>query len=291
MSNPPDPGQSAGAPDGLTTVSASDQQARKLQDITIFISSPGDVGEEREIAARVIKRLAHEFQARAKLTPILWEYQAIVSTDTFQKQISRPSEADIVVCILWTRLGTRLPEGFETRADGTPYESGTAFEFEDAQAAFDKTGKPDLLAYRKNRDPQVSVKDPEQLRDFHEQWQALDRFINGWFRNDDGTFKRGFHEFETADKFERKLTDHLRELILKQLLPSGDDANQIVWSSGSPFKGLEVFEPEDAPIYFGRTRAVSEIIEQATARAAAGIAFLPIFGMSGSGKCCKSCNA
>jgi tetratricopeptide (TPR) repeat protein len=283
MPDSSDPGLD-GAPADPAVVSAGDQRARKLQEITIFISSPGDVGEEREIAARVIKRLAYEFQARAKLTPILWENQAIVSTDTFQKQISRTSEADIVVCILWTRLGTRLPQGFETRPDGTPYESGTAFEFEDAQAAFDRTGKPDLLAYRKNRDPQVSVKDPEQLKDFHEQWQALDRFINGWFRNEDGTFKRGFHEFETADKFERKLTDHLRELILKQLLPTDGDDEGISWSTGSPFKGLEVFEPEDAPIYFGRTRAVSEIIEQAAARAAAGIAFLPIFGMSGSGK-------
>ncbi|MDC0361016.1 hypothetical protein OAN80_04525 [Alphaproteobacteria bacterium] len=282
MSNPSDP--EIGEPGALGAVRAGDQRARKLQDISIFISSPGDVGEEREIAARVIKRLAYEFQARAKLRPILWEYQAIVSTDTFQKQISRPSEADIVVCILWTRLGTRLPEGFEKRPDGTRYESGTAFEFEDAQAAFDETGSPDLLAYRKNRDPQVSVRDPDQLRDFHDQWRALDQFINGWFRNDDGTFKRGFHEFESADRFERKLTEHLRELILKRLLPAEGDAGEISWSSGSPFKGLEVFQREDAPIYFGRTRAVSEIIEQATARAAAGIAFLPIFGMSGSGK-------
>ena len=282
MSTPSDP--KIDEPDVSGAIRAGDQRARKLQEISIFISSPGDVGEEREIAARVIKRLAYEFQARAKLRPILWEYQAIVSTDTFQKQISRPSEADIVVCILWTRLGTRLPEGFEKRPDGTRYESGTAFEFEDAQAAFDETGSPDLLAYRKNRDPQVSVKDPDQLQDFHDQWRALDRFINGWFRNEDGTFKRGFHEFESADRFERKLTEHLRELILKRLLPAEGDAGEISWSSGSPFKGLEVFQREDAPIYFGRTRAVSEIIEQATARAAAGIAFLPIFGMSGSGK-------
>lgn len=77
-------------------VSAGEQRARKLQEIKIFISSPGDVGDEREIAARVIKCLAYEFQAWAKLTPILWGSQAIVSTDTFQEQISRPSEADIV---------------------------------------------------------------------------------------------------------------------------------------------------------------------------------------------------
>lgn len=259
-------------------------QASRLPEVTIFISSPGDVGEEREIAARVIERLSFEFRARARLTPILWEHDPIVSTGTFQQQISRPSEADIVVCILWTRLGTRLPEGFETRADGSRYESGTAFEFEDAQASFDERGTPDLLAYRKMKAPHVSVDDPDKLSQFEQQWRGLQSFINRWFIAKDGTFKRGFHEFQSTDRFERKLTEHLRDLIAKRLTPSDDPSADITWSSGSPYRGLEVFEPEDAPIYFGRTRAVSEIIEQATARANAGIGFLPIFGMSGSGK-------
>ena len=47
----------------------------------------------------------------------------------------------VVVSILWSRLGTRLPKGF-TRADGSRYDSGTEYEFEDALEGFRRNGKP-----------------------------------------------------------------------------------------------------------------------------------------------------
>lgn len=252
--------------------------------LKIFVSSPGDVGEERELARRVIERLSGEFRARAVLVPILWEHEPILSTSSFQGQITRPSEADIVVCVLWTRLGTRLPAGFEKRADGSTYESGTAFELEDAQAAFERSGRPELLVYRKTAPPKVSLDDPTKLRVFEQQWEALVAYLERWFVAGDGTFKKGFHEFPSADEFERKLTQHLRSLIRKRLMSVEDGPAEVAWASGSPFRGLKAFEPEDAPVFFGRTRAVSEIIAQLSARAGMGTAFLPVCGMSGSGK-------
>jgi hypothetical protein len=140
----------------------------------IFISSPGDVGQERIIAGRVIQRLNGEFGGRLQLEAVLWEHEPIRATGSFQKQLELPSKMDVVVCILWSRLGTRLPKGFERRPDGTPYESGTAFEFEDAKRAYEAHGKPDLLVYRKTAEPLVSLRAPQRLRQQQEQWEALE---------------------------------------------------------------------------------------------------------------------
>src|SRR4029078_3229771 len=52
----------------------------------------------------------------------------------------------------------------------------------------------------------------------------------------------------------------------------------------SPFRGLGVFDFEDAPLFFGRTRAIATCTERLETLAANGRAFLLIYGMSGSGK-------
>ncbi len=76
-----------------------------MTNLSIFISSPGDLDEERHRATRVIKRLQGEFVRFIKLTPILWEHSPKRATEHFQEQIVLPSQTDVVVCILWSRLG------------------------------------------------------------------------------------------------------------------------------------------------------------------------------------------
>ena len=98
-----------------------------LTKLRLFVSSPGDVAEERVIAARVLDRLAADFAPVAQIEPVFWEHEPLLATESFQLQIARPSETDIVVTILWSRLGTRLPPDIR-RPDGSPYESGTEFE-------------------------------------------------------------------------------------------------------------------------------------------------------------------
>src|SRR5208282_1820847 len=115
-----------------------------LVSIKIFVSSPGDVAEERLIAKRVLDRLVTQFAPQATIESILWEHEPLLASGHFQTQIIRPAETDIVVCILWSRLGTRLPQQFK-HADGSPYNSGTEFEFEDALEGRKQRGLPDLL--------------------------------------------------------------------------------------------------------------------------------------------------
>ena len=61
--------------------------------------------------------------------------------------------------------------------------------------------------------------------------------------------------------------------------PSGEP----VWL-GDPFRGLEAYEFEHAPIFFGRDAQIAKAIEQLARRAEGGTAFLLVSGASGSGK-------
>src|SRR2546428_5325362 len=101
--------------------------------LKIFISSPGDVADERRRAALVISILKREFARFFDISAVLWEYEPMLSSGHFQDIIDPPSSADIVVLILWSRLGTPLPERTVTREfrllAGEVPVTGTGWEF------------------------------------------------------------------------------------------------------------------------------------------------------------------
>jgi hypothetical protein len=78
--------------------------------LRIFLSSPNDVKSAREIAALTIERLAQDYARFFAIEPDLWEYEAWVASGHYQDAIEPPSAFDIVVLILWSRLGKLLPE-------------------------------------------------------------------------------------------------------------------------------------------------------------------------------------
>lgn len=146
------------------------------------------------MAERVITRVQAEFGARVTLEPIFWEHEPLRATASFQEQIPRPAQTDIALFILWSRLGTRLPEQMR-RPDGSRYESGTEYEFEDALNGYRQRGIPDLLVYRKTA-KQVILLDEEAV-ERTEQYNSLQAFIKRWFQGADGSFTAAFHEFDT----------------------------------------------------------------------------------------------
>jgi hypothetical protein len=242
----------------------------------IFVSSPGDVGEERVMTERVVQRLQGEFGQSVKLEPILWEHEPMRATQHPQEQIPLPSECDIVVCLLWSRLGTRLPD--QISAAG---KTGTEWEFEEAARSFRAKKIPDLLVYHKKKDVLENVRDRAKNEERIRQMEALDGFLERWFMSADGTFKAVFKTFQELDQFEELLERDLRKLIQERLKLT--PLAEKTWHH-APFRGLEVFDYEHAPIFFGRTRAIGAIREALVQQAAHGCAFVMVFGMSGVGK-------
>ena len=201
-------------------ISACLEKMRLRQNISkqfrIFISSPGDVIPERRVAKTVIGRLNEEFFGRAYLIPILWEEEPMLASETFQAQIHPPNETEIYVGILWSRIGSPLPDTI-LRPDGTRYESGTAFEFEDALDGFKQQGSPEMLLYRKQGAPTLSLEDREVVLDRLDQIDKLTQYLDRWLIGEDGSYIGAFHMFETEEQLDTMLEMHLRKLVEAQL--------------------------------------------------------------------------
>ena len=192
-------------------------QARKL---TVFISSPGDVIPERRVIKKILEQLNREFSGQLVMIPILWEEDPLLASETFQSQIHPPSETDIYIGIFWSRLGSPLPKDI-TREDGSRYLSGSEYEFEDAMAGFRKTGKPDLLIYRKTAEISVPLTSKEEVYSRVEQKERLEQFVRNWFMTKDGeSYTGAFHVFNEAEQLEDMILGHLRKLLVK-FLPDG----------------------------------------------------------------------
>ncbi len=259
------------------------------QRLRIFVSSPGDVTAAREIAALTIEALAQDYARFFEIEPYLWEFEAMVASGHFQDSIEPPSAFDVVVLIVWSRLGTSLPERTAVREyrgiDGRTPVSGTEWEFEEALQAAQTSGAPDLLVYRSLKPASFDTEDPRSRELQLQQLQALDAFWGRHFANQ-GMFIGAYTAFRSDVEFASAFENHLRKLIERRVALLGSvrgDAATRAWAQ-APFRGLEAYEFEHAPIFFGQDEALANAMLQLAGNAAAGSPFLLVLGASGSGK-------
>jgi hypothetical protein len=151
----------------------------------------------------------------------------------------KPSECDIVVVVLWRRLGTPLPDEHR-KADGGTYGSGTEWEYEDALRA---TPRPDILVYRRAERVLLDADDPEVTAKLAQREQVKRFFAR--FCNPDGSLGGGVTKYGTPSAFAERLKTDLRELIATMLegpfRPPAEDTELLpgaaaaeLWS-GSPY--------------------------------------------------------
>ena len=231
----------------------------------------------------MIGRLQGVFQDRLTLLPVLWEDEPLEATSGFQDQIDRrtaPSRTDIALFILWSRLGTALGDGFALDDGRIP--TGTEWEFEKARQASSDDGTPYILVYRKQGPPEIRADLPqEQLLQRHADWNAVGTFFQRYFQAEDLSFVGSYHTFSDSVEFGERLEMHLTRVLTEKKL--GTAAQRVTWH-GCPFRGLETFEFEHGPIFFGRSRAVHQVRAALAEQVKAGTAFALILGASGSGK-------
>lgn len=256
-----------------------------MQTIRIFVSSPGDVGEERQAAGRVIERLQGKYWSFVRLDDVFWEEKVVRSTAHYQDELENPGNCDIVIGILWSRVGSPLPAKFQREGGGEPL-TGTTWELEEAFAAFEASAgderTPDIVIYRGTR-PRPVPEEPEQVEPALEQGRKLDAYLAENYFFPDGTIKRPVSLYGCLEDFEAKLTANLEELILRKI-PSLKPGFEPPPISGSPFKGLQPFTFQDSDRYFGRNREILELQGILRARAQKGLPFVLIYGASGYGK-------
>ena len=261
--------------------------------ICIFLSSPGDVAHERRISREVINRLNAEFAGRVSLETYFWEYEPFDFSKSFQAQIPNPADFDVVLCFLWSRLGSRLHSASKL-PDGTPAQSGTEYEIAHALAGQKRRqGLPELHVWINRTIPPFPPDPPEVHDERIAQWRALKQFIERWTRDTrEDVFVGSFTDYKTLGEFEELIEVKLRKIVerrIPEVLEEGatEPPARPTWTAGSPFRGLEPFEFEHAPIFFGRTGAIGAALEslrktQIDKDDPRG--FLLMLGASGSGK-------
>jgi hypothetical protein len=265
--------------------------------LRIFVASPGDVGEERGLALEILDKLPYVAGLRGKATieVVAWDKPGagtpMLATMTPQTAIARglpkPSECDIVVVILWSRIGTPLPAEYQ-KPDGTAYLSGTEWEYLDALEAAQRDGRPEILVYRRTEEPKVGLSDPQREEKIS-QWQKVEAFFAA-FRNPDGSIRGGVNPYAAPEHFRESLSSHIADVVFRLLEARAPAtaaaepparADLVAPWKGSPFPGLRTFTPHDAPIFFGRERETGELVRELRDDS---VRFIVVVGASGSGK-------
>ena len=258
------------------------------QRLRIFVSSPSDVPDERLRAALIVDKLSQDYSRFFSIESYRWEHEAMLASAHFQDAIEPPSDFDIVVLILWSRLGTPLPEKTAEREyrgiDGRAPVTGTEWEYEEALKAAQKKQAPDLLAFRNISPAPIDPRDPDAQAKSMAQLGALNAF---WTRHfaDRGVFLAAYYEYHKLEEFAQRLEESLRKLIERRIndVSAAESRAEPIWL-GEPFRGLEPYEFEHALIFFGRDAAITKAVEQLASNAHSGHSFLLVSGASGSGK-------
>ena len=246
--------------------------------IRIFVSSPSDVEHERAAVKDIVERLGHEYLPYFQLQAVLWEEEALTADRTFQAGLTQPEECEIVLVILWTRLGSPLPE--------EPYRgmTGTEWEFVNAVEASAHGGSPEVLVYKKNAPRLVDITDAAAAREAVEDRRRLEEFFRTHFFNQDNTFRRAFRLFDSDAAFRELVETQLRKLLNRRISAERRTAAGVAEWRGSPFRADRPFDIGDERVFTGREQETRALLMRLEQRPPASPGLLLLTGPSGSGK-------
>ena len=189
-----------------------------MRNVRIFISSPSDVAEERAAAREIVESLPRTpfLRGRISLELVAWDDPAapaamfanLTPQAAVNRGLARPSECDLTIVILWSRMGTPLAEPL--KKDGTPYLSGTEWEYQDAIEA----GK-DVMLYRRTAKVRVDL-DDRAFEEKRRQQRLLEQFFSR-FTAPHGALTGSYTSYETVPEFGGRLRQDLEAVFARML--------------------------------------------------------------------------
>ena len=201
----------------------------KPRHITVFLSSPSDVADERALARRTLESLENQpfIRGRATLRVVAWDNPGaktpllanLSPQEAINRQLLRPGRCDVAVVILWSRLGTPLGEEYR-KPNGEPYRSGTEWEFEDAV----RSPSTSILMYRRTEAVRVDLDDPD-YDDKRQQYEAVKQFFAERMRPGSAE-GRGFVTYESPSEFEARFATDIRS-VLEMMLERAPESEEV----------------------------------------------------------------
>jgi serine/threonine protein kinase/tetratricopeptide (TPR) repeat protein len=284
---------------------------RMIKTVRVNLSSSGDVQKERNLADRLMRSIAAEFNLPVSNSDL--NFQRLVETDLVlpghapemapeglilcpcfwqeekdgREPFSRAAEFDLTICIVWSRFGP-LPgssqESIHTITDRLErgIELGPVFDHNKSKRETLRLG-----LYRNCSNPTPPLEPKEEREEFGRQWDALQEFFATWEKEKARDLLGTVHNYRSLEEFEELFRKNFRRFLAERL---GEGAGSTVphrkvrrWKS-SPFRGLNVFGFEHSPIFHGRTKAIGEVLDAMDGQVRAGLPFVMVVGASGSGK-------
>jgi hypothetical protein len=286
-----------------------------MRRIDIFVSSPEDVQKERSLVERTIRSVAGQFgvpitvtysnwlrqpnpldsvarhsangseEGRTWLCPCFWEYRDSELDQDYREQIPNTGSYDLVISILWSRLGTRVSPAF-VMPDGSQPKTVNEYEIAWVLDQLNRTpGFPELRVYRNRSTPSPPQEPKAQRETFFREWDGVQEFFATWQSNK--AFAEACSAYSDLEEFEGLFRAHFRDFLARQLekeiVPRRQRAKVHYWKS-DPFRGLRFFDFEHAPIFHGRTKAIGDVLDALSRQANSRTPFVLVLGPSGSGK-------
>jgi energy-coupling factor transporter ATP-binding protein EcfA2 len=288
-----------------------------MKRIDILVSSSEDVQNERSVAERLIRWVAAESdvplsvsysnwlrgsQQKDKTTarpasdngehglllcPYFWEYQDSKAEPEYCEHILNPGQYDLVINILWSRLGIRSAPMFVMPDGGQPR---SAAEYEVAWVLDQSKltpGFPGLHVYRNRATPAAPLEPKEKRENLCRQWDAVQEFCATWEKNGETEFRECCHDYQDLEEFENLFREHFRDFLAQQLdrdIGLRKALRKVRYLESNPFRGLHFFDFDHAALYHGRTKAVGEVLDALKNQATAKKHFVLVVGPTGSGK-------
>ncbi|WP_291730763.1 DUF4062 domain-containing protein [Leisingera sp. F5] len=176
-----------------------------VRKISVFVSSPGGLSEERDLVESVCKQISHDLGRHLEfvIEVLRWEKHTrpaagLSAQDTINRQMGLDYE--IYLGMLGARFGTATER----------WGSGTEEEFELAYESWNNHAHPEIMFYFAESGPALSQIDPDDLK----KRQIFKRKLE----------ERGVlhHSFSARADFEHALRTHLTDAVYDILKDHGE---------------------------------------------------------------------
>ena len=285
-----------------------------MRRIDILVSSSEDVQRERSVAEQLIRSVAAELDIPVSVsysnslrgtkpesqtrrpTSDHREDELLLCPYFSERQDSQaepencehnPGQYDLVINILWSRLGTRSAPMF-ILPDGSPPNSATEYEVAWVLDQSQRTpGFPVLHVYRNRATPAAPLEPKEIRENSWRQWDAVQEFCAAYEKNGGTEFRECCHDYQDLEEFENLFREHFRDFLARRLdreIGSTKALQKVRYLESNPFRGLNFFDFEHAALYHGRTKAVGGVLDALKNQATAKKRFVLVVGPTGSGK-------
>jgi hypothetical protein len=287
-----------------------------MRRIEIFVSCRKDTRKERAVAERLIRSVAAEFaipvsasysnwlrapckeervaaqgenrgrqQEGFLLCPCFREYQDRNLGDDYQEHTANAGQFDLVICLLWSQLGTKVGPTF-LMPDGSEPKSATQYEIAWALDQRRRTPEfPALQVYR-NRSTLAAPLEPRKEREgLFEEWDLVQECFAEWEK--DSAFAEVSSEYSDLGEFEALFRNRFRAFVAARLrdeFPQRKSPQRTYHWDANPFRGLDFFDLEHTRFFHGRTKTAGRALDVLQQQAAAKRPFLLVWGPGGCGK-------